>query len=212
MNLARGNAIFILALATMTRYIPLFLLCLSLISCKPETYTPKPRGYYAVDFPKHQYGLFDMPGYPYTFEYPVYARIEKDSMFFDKKAENPWWINIDFPSIGGKIYISYKEISEKQTLEKLLDDAHRLTFYHDKKADYIEPQTFNIREHGVTGVLFNVGGEAASAYQFIASDSVKHYMRAALYFDVTPNADSLKPMNEFLRKDMEHIIETLRWR
>jgi len=132
-------------------------------------------------------------------------------MFFEKKAENPWWINIDFPNVGGRIYVSYKEISEKQTLEKLLDDAHRLTFYHDKKADYIEPQEFK-NKNGVQGLLFSVGGNAASAYQFVASDSTRHFMRGALYFDVTPNADSLKPMNEFLRKDMEHMLMTMKWR
>jgi gliding motility-associated lipoprotein GldD len=204
-------AIFMLVLAAMTRYIPFFILCLLLVSCKPETYTPKPRGYYAVSFPKHEYRAFDNAGYPYTFEYPVYGNIVKDTMFFDKKAENPWWIDIDFPSIGGRLYISYKEISAQQTFDKLLGDAHELTYWHDKKANYIEPQSF-VNPYGVTGVLFNVGGDAASAYQFIASDSVKHYLRGALYFNVTPNADSLKPMNEFLAKDIQHLLMTLKWR
>lgn len=199
-----------LVLAAMMRYIPLFLLCLSLLSCKPATYTPKPRGYYAVSFPKHEYQQFNVPGYPYSFEYPVYANIIKDTNFFGKKAENPWWIDIDFPTIGGKLYISYKVISGQQTMDKLLADAHELTYYHDKKANYIEPQSF-VNNYGVSGVLFNVGGDAASAYQFIASDSVKHYLRGALYFDVTPNADSLRPMNEFLKQDIEHLVSTLRW-
>lgn len=194
----------------MMRYIPLFLLCLSLLSCKPASYTPKPRGYYAVSFPKHEYQQFNVPGYPYSFEYPVYANIIKDTNFFGKKAENPWWIDIDFPTIGGKLYISYKVISGQQTMDKLLADAHELTYYHDKKANYIEPQSF-VNNYGVSGVLFNVGGDAASAYQFIASDSVKHYLRGALYFDVTPNADSLRPMNEFLKQDIEHLVSTLRW-
>ena len=195
----------------MTRYIPLFLLCVLMLSCKPDTYTPKPRGYYQVDFPKHEYRQFNMPGYPYTFEYPVYANIIKDTVYFDKKPENPWWINIDFPTVGGRIYLSYKEISAAQPMSKLLEDAHRLTYYHDKRADYIEPRPFD-NKYGVSGLMYTVGGAAASAYQFIASDSIKHFVRGALYFDVTPNADSLKPMNEFLRKDMEHMMETFQWR
>lgn len=193
------------------RYIPLFLLCLLMCSCQPDTYTPKPRGYYAVDFPRHAYRLFDQPGYPYTFEYPTYANVIKDTVFFDKKPENPWWINIDFPTIGGRIYVSYKEISEKQSMEKLLEDAHKLSFYHDKKASSIESQTFT-NKNGVMCLQFNVGGDAASAYQFVATDSVKHYMRGALYFDVTPNADSLKPMNAFLIEDVHHLLATLKWR
>ena len=203
-------AIFILVLATMARHILLFILCSFILSCKPDTYTPKPRGFYQVDFPKREYRQFNLPGYPYTFEYPVYANIIKDTVYFDKKPENPWWINIDFPSIGGRIYLSYKAISPQQPLSKLLEDAHKLTYYHDKRADYIEPQVFNSK-YGVTGLMYSVGGNAASAYQFIASDSVKNFVRGALYFDVTPNADSLKPMNDFLRRDMEHMMETFKW-
>ncbi len=195
----------------MRQYIPVFILCFIMLSCKPETYTPKPRGFYQVSFPKHEYRQFNMPGYPYTFEYPVYANIIKDTVYFDKKPENPWWINVDFPSIGGRIYLSYKEISSAQTFSKLLEDAHRLTYYHDKRADYIEPKELNNR-YGVHCLLYEVGGNAASAYQFIATDTMRNFIRGALYFDVTPNADSLRPMNEFLKEDMEHMMQTLQWR
>jgi gliding motility-associated lipoprotein GldD len=64
----------------------------------------------------------------------------------------------------------------------------------------------------VHGVYYDVGGNAASAVQFFATDSNKHYLRGALYFNVTPNADSLQPMVEFLSKDIEHLIKTLRWK
>jgi hypothetical protein len=33
-----------------------------------------------------------------------------------------------------------------------------------------------------------------------------------LYFDTTPNEDSLRPVNDFLMKDMLHLIETFEWR
>ncbi len=85
-----------------------------------------------------------------------------------------------------------------------------MSYYHTKKADYINPRDF-VNDQGVSILTYNVGGDAASAYQFIAMDSTKHYLRGALYFNVTPNADSLKPVNEFLKKDIDHIISTLRW-
>jgi len=44
------------------------------------------------------------------------------------------------------------------------------------------------------------------------TDSVKNFIRGALYFSSTPNADSLKPVQEFLQKDMEHLINTFRWK
>jgi gliding motility-associated lipoprotein GldD len=194
----------------MLRYILLFSLFALLVSCRPETYTPKPAGYYFIDTPQHAYQAFNKPGYPYSFQYPVYANIEKDTSFFGDKPENPYWINVNFPSIGGTLYVSYKEISPKQPLAKLLEDAHQMSFYHSKKADFIVDGTFR-NPNGVSGVFYSIGGDAASAYQFIATDSVKHFLRAALYFDVTPNADSLKPVNDFLRRDIEQMLYTLKW-
>jgi hypothetical protein len=52
-----------------------------LIACNSD-YTPRKKGYFKINFPQHEYQLFDMPGYPYTFEYPVYANIVKDTYFF----------------------------------------------------------------------------------------------------------------------------------
>lgn len=197
----------------MTRILVFTAACLIFFSCRPQTYTPKPRGYAKVAFPEKAYQSFDISGFPYKFEYPVYGRIIKDTLFFGHQPENPYWINIDFPAIGGTIYISYKPVTGRQSFSQLLEDAHEMSFSaHSKRADYIGEQPFEFGEHKVYGILYDVGGNAASAYQFIATDSVKHFMRGALYFNVSPNADSLKPANEFLRQDMVHLLETLRWK
>jgi len=187
-------------------------ICISfLYACRPDTYTPKPRGYYKVVLPRHKYHVFDEPGFPYRFEYPTYATVTRDTDFFGHRPENPYWVFIDFPTVGGRFYISYKNISASQPLERLMEDSHEMSFtVHSKRADYITDQAFH--RGNVHGILYNAGGNAASAYQFVATDSVKHFMRGALYFDVTPNADSLKPANEFLKEDMQHLLETLQWK
>jgi len=74
---------------------------------------PRPKGYFKIDFPIHQYRSFDQPGYPYAFEYPVYADIVRDSSFFEATPENPYWINIDFPRFNARIYVSYKKIGSE---------------------------------------------------------------------------------------------------
>src|SRR5678809_655005 len=76
-----------------------------------SNYTFKKRGYFKIDFPQKEYRLFDQPGYPYSFEYPVYANIIKDTTFFDSRPENDWWINIDFPQFHGRVFVSYKAVS-----------------------------------------------------------------------------------------------------
>lgn len=179
-------------------------------ACSEDNFTPKMRGYYRIEFPERKYQTFDEPGYPYRFEYPVYAKIIKDTLFFDQKAENPWWINIEFNTLGGKVYLSYKQIGPKYQLNKMLEDSYQMSHFHTKKADYINEPVFHTANN-VHGIYYDVGGDAASAFQFYATDSVKHFLRGALYFDTTPNADSLKPVNEFLIEDIIQIVNSLKW-
>lgn len=187
----------------------LTLLSLLTISCN-SGYTIKQTGYYRIDFPPHEYKLFDKPGYPYTFEYPVYGTVVQDTSFFEDKPENPYWVNIDFPQFSGKIYVSYKEV-QKSDFNKLINDAFNLTYKHSTKATEIRDSLMQT-PNGITGVFFKVGGNAATANQFFVTDSVNHFLRGALYFDATPNEDSLGIVNDFLQVDMMHLINTLRWR
>lgn len=187
----------------------IFLVCVLLFSCN-SNYTPKPRGYFRISFPEHQYKVFDEPGYPYSFEVPVYANILKDTSFFEDRPPNPWWINIDFPRFNARIYVSYRAIGP-DSFDKLRDDAFKMTFKHTYKATSIDPSPIQTA-NGVGGIFFNVGGNAATAQQFFLSDTTRHFLRGALYFDATPNEDSLGIVNNFLQEDMKHLINTFKWK
>src|SRR5689334_16704877 len=90
-------------------YCLLLIVYFSFTSCN-STYTTKPTGYYKIDFPERKYVKFEKGGFPYSFEYPVYAGIVRDTTYFDSTADNPFWVNVDFPLFRGKIFISYKTI------------------------------------------------------------------------------------------------------
>lgn len=184
-------------------------LVILLISCN-SSFTPKPQGYYSINFPKHQYQVFDQPGYPYSFEYPVYANVVKDSTFFGETTENPWWININFPEFNGRIYVSYKEIG-KNKFDTLIKHAYLLTGKHSSKAYSIDDSLINTTNK-VHGMFFSVGGDVATSNQFYLTDTTRHFLRGALYFDATPNADSLAIVNQFLLEDVRHLINTFKWR
>lgn len=185
---------------------------LIMAACRPPVFPPKPQGYFRIDTPaEHRYKVFEAPGYPYTFEYPANATIERDTVFMGETADNPYWINIFIPDLGGIINITYKSVDAKHPLDKLMADAWGLSFFHHDKADYIN-ETNIPNGYGSSAVLFTVGGNSASRYQFLATDSVKHFMRGALYFDVTPNADSLQPATDFLATDIVHLLRTLKWK
>jgi gliding motility-associated lipoprotein GldD len=178
-------------------------------SCN-DTFTPKPRGYFQIDFPRKEYKVFDQAGYPYSFEYPAYANVVKDSTFFGEATENPWWVNIDFPQFQGKMYLSYKSIGANR-FDKLLNDAFNLTNKHSQKAYSID-DSLMITPNSVRGMFFKVGGDVATSYQFFLTDSTRHFLRGALYFEATPNQDSLSPVNNFVAEDMRHLINTFRWK
>jgi gliding motility-associated lipoprotein GldD len=202
--------------------IALALLAGLFVSCN-SVYTPKPKGYFKIDFPPHRYQAFEQPGFPYTFEYPVYANVTRDTSFFEATPENPYWINIVFPQFNATIYISYKRIgvptgkgsvgptASGNSFDKLKDDAYKMTFKHTVKASSIDDSVMTT-PNGVSGVFFHVGGNAATANQFYVTDSTRHFLRGALYFDTTPNEDSLGIVNRFLEQDMRHLINTFRWR
>src|SRR5687767_2475785 len=185
------------------------MLIIAIQSCNSD-YTIKQKGYFKIELPKHKYVKFDKPGYPYTFEYPAYSNVVQDSTFFEDEPENPYWVNIEFPSLNGKIYMSYKDVRKNQ-FEKLVDDAFKLTYKHSTKATGIKDSLMRT-PNGITGIFFKVGGNAATARQFFVTDSTKHFLRGALYFDSTPNADSLGVVNDFLEVDMKHLINTLTWK
>lgn len=173
-------------------------------------YAIKRKGYFRIDFPAHQYQVFDRPGYPYSFEYPTYARILQDTTFFEARPENPYWINIDFPRFNGRIYVSYKDL-KTNNLNKLVNDAYNMTYKHTSKATEISDSVMKT-PNGISGVFFTVGGNAATAKQFFLTDSTKHFLRGALYFDATPNEDSLGIVNDFLLADMKHLINSFHWK
>jgi len=183
---------------------------LASISCN-SPYTYKKRGFFKIDFPKRSYQLFDQPGYPYSFEFPSYAKVTKDSTFFESKPENDWWLNIDLPLFAGRIYISYKEIGRNK-LDSLVNDAFTMSYkQHTYKASGIEPQPF-VTSNNISGVYFTLSGNTATANQFFLTDSTKHFLRGALYFYATPNEDSLSVVNDFVKKDLEHLINTIKWK
>ena len=197
----------------MTRLIVFWGFCVLIAGCRPPMFTPKPPGYYNIDTPAvHAYRVFDDPAYPYTFEYPVYSDVVKDTVTYTvKDPESKYWINIYFPSLGGIINLTYKSINTSQPLDKLNAEAYEMSFFHHEKAAFIDHSEFKTPD-GTMCLLYTIGGNVATRYQFTATDTMHNFMRGALYFDVTPNADSLKPASDFIVRDIEHILTTLKWR
>lgn len=168
---------------------------------------PKPNGYFRLDMPERDYQDFDST-FPYAFEYPVYAEIKKDNY----SPEEPYWINIIFPQFKGIIHLSYKSVNDTNLID-YLEDSRTFVMKHIPKASAIYDSLIFDRDRNIFGLVYEIqGSNAASPYQFFVTDSVNHFVRGALYFNVVPNNDSLQPIIQFLKKDIDHLIETFRWK
>lgn len=180
---------------------PILLGLLGLLAGCSETYTPKPYGYFRIDFPEKAYTHLE-GNYPYRFAVSREAVVEPDK---SPDAE-AYWIDIHYPSYQAIINLSYKEIRTDTSLSRLLADSQRLAYAHTVKADAIQEQAFE--KKGVFGLLYLIEGNAASSTQFFITDSTRHFLRGSLYFNKHPNKDSLAPVIAYLRQDIIKIMET----
>lgn len=179
------------------------LLFLILASCD-NSFTPKPRAYFRIDFPEKSY-LPYQGELPYSFEIPAYAVVMPDSSQF---AE-PFWVNVLVPANKAEIHISYKPVNDN--LHVYTEESRELTYKHVQKASAIEERIFINNGDGVFGTIYLIGGNAASPIQFYLTDSTRHFLRGALYIRDIPNVDSLRPVIDFLVPDVIHMIETTTW-
>lgn len=193
-NLVRLRAFFIGLLG-------LFLL----VSCD-QSYTPKPRGYLRIDLPQHSYKTFD-EAENFSFEVPDYAVVETDK----SRPDAYDWYTIQFPAMKASLHLSYKSVHND--LPRFLEDAHTMAFKHLPKASGIADSVFFIPEHQVEGLFYLISGKGvASPVQFYLTDSTQHFVRGALYFNFLPNNDSIAPVIQHLKIDINHLVSTFKWK
>lgn len=180
-------------------------LLLSSCNSNPD-YTPKPKGFNRIDLPPHAYQQLGA-GYPYRFEYSKHARILQDSSYLAQ----PYWINVYYPSLNANVQITYTNIKGNPKLfNKMLEDARKLTGKHQIKASAIEENTLKTPD-GRNVAVFELSGEVPSQFQFYTTDSTKHFFRGALYFRTAVANDSLAPVIDYVKEDIVHLVNTLRY-
>lgn len=193
----------------MKNFIVLFIVSNLCLSCADET-LPKPGAYLRLDYPKAEYKTFNA-GFPFTFEKNELAKEIKARVI--SADSGSLGIDLIYPDLKGTIYLTYKPINNnKERLMKLLTDAQGFTQEHAQKADAISEQLFESQEKKVYGMYYEVGGNAASQSQFYLTDSLNHFLTGSLYFYAKPNYDSILPAANYLQKDIQYIMETVKWK
>ena len=186
-------------------FLPIILL-LFIAACQNNDYSPKPKGYFRIVYPEKKYQSFGSKA-PFSFEYPVYAKMEND----DKKGQK-YWYNLHFSQFNGYLHLTYYDIANKAIYDEMVEDARKLAFKHTIKASAIDQKLINYPDRKVYGIYYAIEGNTASSVQFFLTDSTKHYFRAALYFNERPQYDSIEPVVKFIKKDIDKMITTFKWK
>ncbi|MEN8928743.1 MAG: gliding motility lipoprotein GldD, partial [Flavobacteriales bacterium] len=87
-----------------------------------------------------------------------------------------------------------------------------LAYEHRIKADAINEKVFTNDSLGVYGISYEIVGNVASNYQFFLTDSTNNFYRGSLYFNVKPNIDSIKPVLDYLKENINTMIGTFDWK
>ena len=167
---------------------------------------PKPSAFLSLEYPGPEYKRSSAE-VPFSFDQNKISTV-KDKVKYNSE-DGSMGLNIDYPQLKGTIYLTYKPV--KDNLIELLKDAQNLTQKHTIKADEIEGSLFENPDTRVFGMFYEVGGNAASQSQFYATDSLKHFVSGSLYFYAKPNYDSIYPAAVYLKNDIRHIMESLKW-
>ncbi len=170
-------------------------------------YSPKPRGYFRIELPEKTYQRFSADC-PYTFDIPSYAEMDADR----SRDAQPCWMDVHFPQFNARIHLSYMPIHNQERFNELVEDARTFAFNHTVRATAIDQKRISHPEAHVYGLKYEIKGNVASGIQFFVTDSTKHYLRGALYFHERPRLDSIQPVLDFIKADIDTLISSLRWK
>ncbi len=188
----------------MRRSFILIVMTLLVAACETE-YVPKPKGYNRFDLPAHEYmALPDT--LPYHFEFSKHAKLLRDTSWISDK----YWIEVYYPELKANIHLTYKVVHNRDSLKEYFNDTYFLTAKHQIKSDAID-DIISKTPKGKTVIYTELSGEVPSQFQFVTTDSVQNFLRGALYFNTTVQNDSLRPAIEFVKVDIVHMMNTLKW-
>jgi len=184
----------------------LFLGIILVLSACEKDYLPKPKGFNRIDLPEHSYRVLP-DSFPYSFEYSRHALIKRDCSLIAER----YWMDLFYPGITANGQITYKTIDDNENLKLLLEDSYKLISKHQIKAYSIDETVFET-SLGKTAVVTELEGEVPSQFQFFITDSSQHFLRGALYFRIAGKNDSLAPSIEYVKSDIIHMLNTLKWK
>lgn len=183
-------------------------LCMGLLTgCYTYEPYPRPLGYHRIDIPsstdrKHE--TFQNENCPFTFEIPSGGVLTRDNA-------DSCWVDINFPRYNIKWHIGYREVDEKQKNRAAhFENYRRLIYKHTQKASRINE--LPVSGPNGYGIMFEVYGNVGTPAQLFFSDSAgTHIAMLSMYYRTAEKNDSLMPITNYMKEEMQHMVETMTW-
>ena len=118
---------------------------------------------------------------------------------------------LDLGAANGTLLLYSKRFDTRDSLFKLINAANDLVDEHKVKADQIDYLQIKDTDRKVFGTFFSLKGNVATNYQFYLTDSSSRFIRGELLLNCRPNYDSLRPVIDYLKVDMDRMLSSFRW-
>lgn len=177
-------------------------------SCKEKSPVPKPLSYLRTELPEHAYYTLkvDNPVVSFTAEISNLFSLSKN--LSDLKFG---FQEVDLGAANGTLLLYSKRFDTRDSLFKLINAANDLVDEHKVKADQIDYLQIKDTDRKVYGTFFSLKGNVATNYQFYLTDSSSRFIRGELLLNCRPNYDSLRPVIDYLKVDMDRMLSSFRW-
>ncbi|MFM2376577.1 MAG: hypothetical protein RLZZ165_1674 [Bacteroidota bacterium] len=177
---------------------------LTLLSCSgPAEPFPRPKGWPRIDLPKHSYQKMENKACPFTFEYPAMGVVER-------QKEDSCWMDLYFQPFECRWHVTYRHVpSSGKKLSDHREEYRKLVFKHIQKVSQIKENP--ITSPAGSGTMYELYGTVGVPAQLFFTDST-HLVMASFYFDTAVRNDSLAPVIDFMKEDLRHLAQTIRWK
>lgn len=183
-------------------------LSLIFLSSCGEEYVPFARkyAYPRIELPAEiSYQVFENEACSFSFEYPAEGKITRN-------REDSCWVDISLEEHDATFHVNGRSIlTSGRPLEVHQEEHRRLIYNHSVKAARIVPEAINLANGA--GTKYEMVGEVGTPMQvFFHDEAGEESVILSFYYQSALKNDSLAPVTEYLKVQLDHIVETIEWK
>lgn len=182
-------------------------LLLLFVACEEYVPTPRPKAFPRIDLPApsaRSYQTLQSEACPVSLQFPASGEVVRD-------LNDSCWVNILFEDYDLTWHLTVRDIQPgPRGVAPYFEDHRKLVYKHSKKASRIESQPFESPQGD--GFWFEIYGEVGTPAQVFMTDPKDRYsLVLSFYYQTAMKRDSLLPISQYMKEEMQHTLSTIEW-